>query len=102
MKTFLIFLTAFILTIPAAHADKVVHKDLVLDVNGMVCDFCAQSVLKVFEDYEAVESVDVSLERAEVIVHLKPGMDLPDSDIEKAITYAGYSLVGINRAPHEG
>lgn len=73
------------------------HTDIAIHVNGMVCDFCAQSVWKVFEDYEQVASVDVDLDTGIVTVHLKPGETLDDAALDKAITYAGYDLVKTER-----
>ena len=68
-----------------------------IKVNGMVCDFCAQAVWKVFEDYDAVEKVDINLDTGVVSVALKEGQTLTDKELDKAIQYAGYDLVGITR-----
>lgn len=73
------------------------HEDAILHVNGMVCDFCARSVLKVFEEKESVAGVDVDLDKALVIIHEKPDMVLSDEDIKEGIHYAGYDLEKIER-----
>ena len=66
-------------------------------VNGMVCDFCAQSVLKVFEKYEQVKDVKIDLDAGIVTFTLAPGTNLTDKEIEEGIYYGGYELVEITR-----
>lgn len=96
-----IFIAALILLFATpSYAETATHEDVVIHVDGMVCDFCAQSIWKVFEDYDAVTSVDVDLDTASVTVHLKSGQDLTDEELDKAITYAGYDLVDITRQAH--
>ena len=67
-------------------------------VNGMVCDFCAQSLTKVLMREEAVETVQISLEAQFVTITVKEGMSLSDEVVEKAIFWAGYDLAEIVRA----
>jgi copper chaperone CopZ len=78
------------------------HSAIDIKVNGMVCDFCAQSVWKVFQDYEQVENVDISLDEGRVTITLKDGQSLSDEELHKGIEYAGYDLVKIThrKAPH--
>jgi len=97
---FFIFVSLFLRLPNSVSAQNAVHTDLVINVNGMVCDFCAQAIWKVFEEYEAVDSIDVDLDSASVTVHLKPGQDLNKAQIDKAITYAGYDFVSLERVQH--
>ena len=89
----LTILTLTLLYSMTAHADQKID----IQVNGMVCDFCAQAVWKVFEDYESVENVDINLDTGIVSVTLKEGQILSDEDLNKAIQYAGYDLVEVKR-----
>lgn len=93
MKHFTLTILALLLTASTAWAD---HK-IDIKVNGMVCDFCAQSVWKVFKDYPAVKDVNVDLDTGIVTVLLNEGQDLSEEELDKAIQYAGYDLVGITR-----
>ena len=77
---------------PAASAQTVTAK-----VNGLVCDFCAQAVRKVFKKQDAVESVNVDLDNGEIVLGLKAGAMMDDETIEKLIRKSGYSLVSIDR-----
>ena len=68
-----------------------------MDVNGLVCAFCAQGIEKSLKIFPATQSVYVSLEHRIVAVELKPGLDIADAQLKKAIKDAGYTLVAIRR-----
>ena len=70
---------------------------LTVNVKGMVCDFCARAVSKVFGKNDAVESVHVDLDTGEIHVGLKPGMDIADEDVETMVRKSGYSFVSLER-----
>ncbi|MEM9055390.1 MAG: heavy-metal-associated domain-containing protein [Pseudomonadota bacterium] len=67
-------------------------------VNGMVCDFCARAVTKVFGKEDAVENVHVDLDKGEIHVTLKAGTDLTDETVETLVKKSGYTLVSVARA----
>jgi copper chaperone CopZ len=89
----------------SAHADVEIEADeniaaaqtITAKVNGLVCDFCAQAVRKVFKKQDGVESVNVDLDTGEIILGLKAGATLDDETISKLIRKSGYSLVSIDR-----
>ncbi|MCR9194385.1 MAG: heavy-metal-associated domain-containing protein [Hyphomonas sp.] len=66
-------------------------------VTGMVCDFCARAVTKVFGKEDAVEAVHVDLDNGEIHVTLKPGAEMADDRIETLVKKSGYDLVSIER-----
>jgi copper chaperone CopZ len=68
-----------------------------MDVNGLVCAFCAQGIEKSLKAFPATERVFVSLEHRIVAVELKDGTDIGDEALRKAITDAGYTIVAIRR-----
>jgi len=68
---------------------------IVAKVNGLVCDFCAQALKKVFKKEDAVETINVDLDAGEVRVFLKDGQNLSDERLTKLIRKSGYSLVDI-------
>ena len=72
-------------------------KTIEMDVNGLVCAFCAQGIEKTMKAYPATAGVFVSLEHRIVAVQLKDGQDIADAELTKAITNAGYKLVAIRR-----
>ncbi len=85
---------------PTEFADKqhdgpVIH----VAVNGMVCDFCAQSLVKTFKKNAAVSDIDVSLEKKLVTIYLNKGASLDDAVIKETVIDAGYAMEGIHRMP---
>ena len=81
-----------------------VAEDVVVEVFGLVCDFCARAVEKVFSREEAVEGVSVNLDAMLVTIDLKAEQDLSDDYITKLINDAGYTVNAINRTQnsHDG
>ena len=82
-----------------ANADS--HPDLEVKVNGMVRDFCAHGLKKSFGKKEAVEKIDVSLEKGDVSIWLKDGQNLTDDEVQKAIVDNGISVVSVQREKNE-
>jgi copper chaperone CopZ len=78
-----------------AHASQARVIDV--GVNGMVCDFCAQSLKKLFGKQEAVEKVDISLETKKITVTLKPDMQLSDDTVKKLVVDSGYAVESVSR-----
>ena len=76
----------------ASNATQIIAK-----VNGMVCDFCARAVTKVFGKEDAVESVDVDLDAGEIRVALKNGATISDERVGELVKKSGYDLVSVLR-----
>lgn len=75
----------------ASHPGGTVHAQ----VNGLVCDFCARAVEKVFKKQAAVDSINVDLDKKLIIIHFKGDQKLDDKTIRKLITDSGYDVRGI-------
>jgi copper chaperone CopZ len=69
-----------------------------MTVNGLVCAFCAQGIEKKLKKFPATAEVLVNLEHRLVAVSLKDGQDIPDADLRKALTDAGYTVKDISRS----
>ncbi len=68
-----------------------------MNVNGLVCAFCAKGIEKQLRKFPATADVVVSLEYKLVAVALKDGQDIPDADLRHALTNAGYTVKTIDR-----
>ena len=79
-------LLAVFLTLPA-------FADTTVKVKGMVCSMCAQGLEKKFAE-SGVEKIRVDLDNKLVVL---VGKDLPDDEIRKIITWAGYEAGDISR-----
>ena len=70
-------------------------KTIEVEVNGLVCAFCAQGIEKTLRTFPATDDVFVSLEHRLVAVALKDGQTIDEATLKKAITDAGYTTVGL-------
>lgn len=68
-----------------------------MNVSGLVCAFCAQGIEKQLRKFPAAADVVVSLEQKLVAVALKDGQDIPDAELRRALTNAGYTVKSIGR-----
>ena len=68
-----------------------------VDVNGLVCDFCAQAIDRVFRRHHAVADIAVDLRNKIVEVALKENGVLEDNLLTELIVDSGYNVVKINR-----
>jgi copper chaperone CopZ len=68
-----------------------------MNVSGLVCAFCAQGIEKQLRKFPATADVIVSLEQKLVAVALRHGQDIPDSELRRALTNAGYTIKAIQR-----
>jgi copper chaperone CopZ len=89
-KTLLISILAFAGTTAVADTTE-------MKVYGLVCSFCAQGIEKTLRKNPATDDVVVSLEKKLVAIATKAGQDIPDEDLTKALTEAGYDVKGILR-----
>ena len=94
MKILKIFSVLMILTLstPAFAAQTVT-----VGVNGMVCDFCARALEKVFSKREEVSSINVNLDDKTVVVNIVDGADISDEELSKLINDSGYDVRTITR-----
>jgi periplasmic mercuric ion binding protein len=81
--------------VPAAPAAK--PTTIEMQVDGLVCAFCAQGIEKKLRKQAATADVFVSLEHKLVAVALKPEQDIADETIKSLLTEAGYTLRGVKR-----
>ena len=96
MKYVIIILLTFFLSFTSY------SKTIYIDVQGLVCDFCAQSIDKVFSKQAGVEKVDVNLNNGRVTVKMADVFEddevgISDKTIIKLLQDAGYEVTSIIR-----
>ena len=93
-----IIISLFLITFKNIESqEKLKNEVLRISVNGLVCDFCARSIEKLFSKKESVKSINVNLEQMLITISLKKGKSLNDSIITKIITDSGYDIREIRR-----
>lgn len=70
---------------------------VVVDVLGVVCDFCAVAMNKVFGKRDEVAAVYVDLDKKTLNLVVSKGAALTDKDIEQLAMKAGYRIAAIRR-----
>jgi len=76
----------------ANHNGSVVH----VTVNGLVCDFCARALEKIFSRQESVSDIDVNLDSKIITINFKKGQMLDDKTITNLILDSGYDVRDIS------
>ncbi|MFT4967403.1 MAG: copper chaperone CopZ [Candidatus Deianiraeaceae bacterium] len=76
---------------------SVFAKTITVDVNGLVCEFCASTIEKVFKKKDEVESIKVDLESKIVTIDFKENQNLSNEIIKETILNNGYNVEKINR-----
>ena len=94
MNPYRVLLVAFLTLAPLVVRAATIE----MHVNGLVCAFCAQGIEKKLRKLPATADVIVSLEQRLVAVALKDGQDIPDAELRKALTNAGYTVTTIERS----
>ena len=70
---------------------------VVADVLGVVCDFCAVAMNKIFGDQPEVAAVYVDLDTKALSLVLSPSSSLSDAAIADLAVQAGYRIAAIRR-----
>ena len=65
---------------------------------GMVCDFCAQAIEKVFMKRNEVNGINIDLNNQKVVIFLKKDFIIEDEIILKLFEDAGYNVEDISKS----
>ncbi|MGB1801092.1 MAG: heavy-metal-associated domain-containing protein [Gammaproteobacteria bacterium] len=68
-----------------------------VNVFGLVCDFCAQAIEKVFMKREEVAGIKVDLSAGLIAIFTKKDLILDDETLTKLILDSGYNVDSISR-----
>ena len=93
MRSYMLVLCSVLAGIPAFARAATIE----MEVNGLVCAFCAQGIEKKLRAFPETADVVVSLEKKLVALSTKDGQDIPDDELKTALTNAGYTVKAIHR-----
>ncbi|MDT8368987.1 MAG: heavy metal-associated domain-containing protein [Longimicrobiales bacterium] len=71
--------------------------DIVVEVNGLSCPFCAFGIEKKFVERPEVDSVFVALQENTVHLWLNSGEELSDEEVRRTVDRAGFTPGEIRR-----
>tara|TARA_B100000575_G_C23030548_1_gene593331 strand:- start:201 stop:602 length:402 start_codon:yes stop_codon:yes gene_type:complete len=68
----------------------------VIEVKGMVCDFCARGLEKTFKKDNSVIKIDVKLETGTLLIAFKGGTEIDSTELKNKIIANGQEPIEIN------
>jgi len=77
---------------PVWGSDVSPNARIAVDVNGLVCDFCARSLEKFLGKQPAVATVSINLDNKVIHLELVPGEMVDDDTLTQWVTDAGYAV----------
>lgn len=93
MKTFIMTLAIIgTLTTTNVQAAETCEDQIKVTVNGLVCDFCARALEKVFGERDDVNGIKVDMDSGLVTVDMQPGQSIDDETLIQLIIDAGYNV----------
>lgn len=95
MKKLITFIATITLFVQPVQAAESCADTINVSVNGLVCDFCARALEKVFSKQDAVSGIKVDLDKGLVTVTMKPNQTIDDETLTKLITDSGYNVTNI-------
>lgn len=90
------FISVFIV-IFLINVSTTVAKEITIDVNGLVCEFCAVTIEKNFKKKDEIKEVKVDLDQKKVFLIFKDNKNLSDEIIKEIIINNGYTPTKITR-----
>ncbi len=76
-------------------ATEVKNPDVILQVKGMTCEFCAYNMEKQLKRIDAVDKVQVKLDEQKVLLTLHDDQTVTEDSIRDAVTNAGFTTEGV-------
>jgi len=70
---------------------------ILITTQGMVCDFCASGLERLFGYHDAVNNVAIDFDTGSVLLNIHPNKIITDDAIKDVITGNGFDLVSIKR-----
>ena len=95
MKKFILTFLFILTMIPSL--SYAASQPVTVNVSGLVCDFCARAIEKVFGKEEAIKDVKVDLDSKTILLNFKDKQNIDDAKITELVTNAGYKVVSIIR-----
>lgn len=73
------------------------ERTIEMQVDGLVCGFCAQGIRKDLTAQASISDVLVDLEHGTVAVALREGRDIDDETLRRSLEKSGFSLKHVRR-----
>jgi copper chaperone CopZ len=84
-------------TQPVGEVQPDTTRQVIIQVDGMSCPFCAYGLEKKLSKLDGVEQIEISLEQGQAVLTLEEGASVTDEALKKAVADAGFTLRKIER-----
>lgn len=91
----LFLLTTFAQQAKAQDDKRIEEPDIIIEVGGLACPFCAYGVEKRLKKIDAIAELTVLLKEGTVQLKLKEGASVSEQRLRKAVADAGFKAVRI-------
>ena len=71
---------------------KIDNPDIVVEVDGLACPFCAYGLEKKLKKLDGVEAIYVDMDKGKTDIKLKKDAALSEDKIRKAVSDAGFTV----------
>lgn len=93
----LLALVIFAFTLNTGVAAQLENNSVNVQVHGLVCDFCARALEKVFGKRDEVQNINVDLNNGNILIQFNEGQTIHNAELTSLITDSGYKVIGIER-----
>lgn len=76
---------------PAQARDEIQTPDATVYVDGLACPFCAYGLEKKLKNLDAIQTMEVQLEKGRVLLTFKENRMLTKDEIQQAVKKAGFT-----------
>lgn len=74
------------------HADDEGKTVYTLQADGLACPFCVYGIEKQIQRIDGVESVSTDIKSGTVVITMTPGRALEETDAQRAVEAAGFTM----------
>ncbi len=71
---------------------------IIVKIRGLVCDFCARALEKIFRKRPEILDLKINLKEKTITLKLKKDQSLSDGVVKKLILDGGYNVISIKRS----
>lgn len=76
---------------PVLAQDEIATPDAIVYVDGLACPFCAYGIEKKLKNLDAIQQLEVQLEKGRVLLKFREGQTLTKKAIQQAVKKAGFT-----------
>lgn len=89
------------MTMNAQNDTSQLEGDIIIEVNGLACPYCAYGLEKNLKEIEGVENIEINIDEGIVLLAITEGKLVSETTIREKIKKAGFTSGSIKRKGDE-